>query len=304
MRIQSSRQRLTWMPAMIEPFLKWPGGKRWLTKRHEDFFPKGYKRYLEPFLGGGAVFFHLGPAVSILSDANAELINAYKCLKRYPDVIDRRLRGLHLRHGAKLYYQIRASRPEKEITRAVRFIYLNRTCFNGIYRENLAGDFNVPMGTKNQVEYPVDYLSLIAQRLQKATLRESDFEKTIDEAERGDFVFVDPPYTVMHNSNNFVKYNASLFSWEDQVRLSASIRRAAKRGAEIMLSNADHESVRMLYCDFGYRYRVNRASVLAAESERRCKTSELLVTTFEIAGGKDVPGVSPLPAARDHQQHR
>lgn len=268
---------------MIEPFLKWPGGKRWLVQRYGALFPKTYRRYIEPFLGGGAVFFHLSPSRAILSDANPELINAYKCLQGNPEIIDRRLRRLHIHHGNPLYYRIRGMKPKRDLERAIRFIYLNRTCFNGIYRVNHKGEFNVPVGSKDLVEYPEGYLKSIAKILRTASLNISDFEETLDRAEKGDFVFVDPPYTVMHNNNNFIKYNASLFSWADQVRLSLALRRAASKGAMIMLSNADHESVRTLYCEFGYHHQVHRSSALAANSVKRRETSELLITTFRIS---------------------
>jgi DNA adenine methylase len=265
---------------MTEPFLKWPGGKRWLVQKHGALFPSTFSRYIEPFLGGGAVFFHLLPAKAVLADANAELINVYNAIRRHPDAIDKGLRLLHEQHSHQLYYRIRSARPTDAIERALRFIYLNRTCFNGMYRVNKKGEFNVPMGSKELVEYPNGFLRAIAKHLSTATLKVADFEETIDSAGKGDFVFVDPPYTVMHNNNNFIKYNASLFSWEDQVRLSSAIKRAAARGADIMLSNADNHSVETLYFDFGQHHRIVRSSVLAAESEHRCLTSELLITTY------------------------
>jgi DNA adenine methylase len=275
---------------MTEPFLKWPGGKRWLVQRYNALFPTTYRRYVEPFLGGGAVFFHLSPSRAVLSDSNPDLINAYKCVRDYPDIIDRRLRKLHAHHSGGLYYRMRAMKPRSDVGRAIRFIYLNRTCFNGIYRVNLKGEFNVPMGSRNLVEYPDGYWSLISKRLDSASIKVADFENTIDSAGRGDFAFVDPPYTVMHNNNNFVKYNSNLFSWADQVRLSSALRRAASRGAQIMLSNADHMNVRTLYCEFGYHHRVDRMSALAAESSRRRKTTELLITTYKTPDGKQGGG--------------
>ncbi len=266
---------------MTEPFLKWPGGKRWLVQRYATLFPTTYRRYFEPFLGGGAVFFYLSPPRTVLSDSNPDLINAYKCIRDYPDIIDRRLRSLHAHHDSRLYYRMRAMKPRSDIGRASRFIYLNRTCFNGIYRVNRQGEFNVPMGSKDLVKYPDGYLSLISERLGSASIKVGDFEDTIDSSGKGDFVFVDPPYTVMHNNNNFIKYNSKLFSWTDQIRLASALRRAVSRGAKIMLSNADHISVRTLYCKFGYHHKVDRSSVLAAESARRLRTSELLITTYK-----------------------
>ena len=172
------RPRLGQRMDMSEPFLKWPGGKRWLVQRYGRLFPTTYNRYIEPFLGGGAVFFHLLPSRAILADANAELINAYRCLQSHPEVIDRRLRRLHAHHGSRLYYQMRAMKPTSAVGRAIRFIYLNRTCFNGIYRVNHKGEFNVPMGSKGLVEYPDGYLLSVAERLNTASLKVADFEET------------------------------------------------------------------------------------------------------------------------------
>jgi DNA adenine methylase len=267
---------------MADPFLKWPGGKRWLARQIDGLMPSTYERYLEPFLGGGAVFFHLSPRRAVLSDSNKELINVYRCLKSHAEEINDQLASLQRRHSEALYYRTRKMDPADAVRRAVRFLYLNRTCFNGIYRVNLKGDFNVPMGSKGLVEYPEGYLKGIATLLHYALIKEWDFEKTIDIATTGDFVYVDPPYTVMHNNNNFVKYNAKLFSWEDQIRLAAAIKRAAGRGAAIMLSNADHKKVRELYHGFGHHRSVNRASILAAGPQHRRPTTELIVTSYPL----------------------
>lgn len=265
---------------MLEPFLKWPGGKKWLVTRYSRFFPNHYSRFVEPFLGGGAVFFYLAPRRATLSDTNGELVNAYTILKREFRRVHEALRQLQRRHSKALYYRIRDEKPTRQFERAVRFLYLNRTCFNGIYRVNLKGDFNVPIGTKTLVEYPEDYLSQVAEYLQRACLRVCDFEEALESTRKGDFVFADPPYTVMHNNNNFVKYNAALFSWSDQIRLAAAIKRAGTRGVKIMLSNADHPSIRDLYSDFGEHYRVERSSILSADSSHRRQTTELLVVNY------------------------
>jgi len=280
---------------MPEPFLKWPGGKRWLVHQHANIFPPSYSRYLEPCLGGAAVFFHIQPACAILSDTNPELINAYECVKQNWELIDEQLRALQKEHSIELYYRIRAKRLTDPLERAVRFIYLNRACFNGIFRVNKNGDFNVPIGSKDMVEYPEGYLKTIADSLATASLHVAGFEETINKAGKGDFVFVDPPYTVRHNNNNFLKYNSSLFSWSDQVKLAISIKAAAKRGAEIMLSNADHSSVQDLYRGFGNHRHIERSSILAADSSHRGKTTELLITTYAVPDGKESQGVLECP---------
>lgn len=264
----------------LEPFLKWPGGKRWLIPKLDQIERPAFDRYVEPFLGGGAMFFAIHPRKALLADTNEELINAYKCLRRSPLEIETRLQQLHRRHSSAVYYHMRSTLPKDNVERAIRFIYLNRTCFNGIYRVNRLGEFNVPIGSKSEVAYARGYLGNVSRTLKKASFRVADFERITDETGQGDLLFVDPPYTVMHNHNNFVKYNAHLFSWDDQVRLAESLRKAVDRGAKVMLSNADHASIRELYKDFGTHWVVGRATVLAAGSKHRCATTELLVTSF------------------------
>jgi DNA adenine methylase len=265
---------------MIEPFLKWPGGKRWLTSRHLDLFPKTYGRYIEPFLGGAAVFFALTPEEAYLSDANGELINTYNRIKNNWAQIEKRLATYHKSHDSDFYYKVRKRNPKQGIARAARFLYLNRTCFNGIYRVNQDGVFNVPIGSKDEVSFEKGYLEAVAKVLKDARIRKSDFATAIGKAQKGDFVFVDPPYTVMHNNNGFVKYNAQLFSWKDQARLATAIKAAGKRGALIMLSNADHESVKALYKGFGTHQTLERSSVLAGDPGCRRAATELLITNF------------------------
>lgn len=265
---------------MIEPFLKWPGGKRWLVAQHGHLLPARFHRYVEPFLGSGAVFFRLAPKSCILADTNEELIHAYRWIKRDWLTLDAILQEFHARHSEKFYYEMRDSEPTEGLARAARFIYLNRTCFNGMYRVNRSGRFNVPIGTKVSVAFPSGYLGEISKRLRAAKLRVLDFEKTLDLAEEGDFAFVDPPYTVMHNNNGFIKYNAKLFSWNDQKRLAGAVKRAAERGVSVLLSNADHSDVRDLYSGFGEHIQVGRASVLSASAEGRRATTELIVRCY------------------------
>lgn len=273
--------RLTSTPlpwtTMIEPFLKWPGGKRWLTAQHAHLLPPCYNRYIEPFLGGGAVFFRVAPKSSLLADTNKELINAYQCIKDDWLSLEEMLQHFQVKHSERFYYKIRERSPVARMERAARFIYLNRTCFNGMYRVNQAGKFNVPIGTKLNVSFPSGYLGKVAKQLRDAQLEDFDFEKTLDLAKEGDFAFIDPPYTVTHNDNGFIKYNAKLFSWADQVRLADVVKRTASRGVSILLSNADHSDVRKLYKGFGEHFQIMRASVLSGMAHGRRSTTELLV---------------------------
>ena len=260
-----------------KPFLKWAGGKRWLVERHSDALPRFNGRYIEPFLGGGSVFFHLSPLSALISDSNARLIECYIQVRDNHREVVRLLEEHQKLHSETHYYKVRAKIYDCETEKAAQFLYLNRTCFNGLYRVNMNGFFNVPIGTKSKVIDESESFSDISEALSKAEIRHCDFEETIDRAVSGDFVFVDPPYTVKHNLNGFLKYNEKIFSWDDQVRLRDAIVRASKRGAKVLITNAAHTSVVELYEGVGELRFVKRSSVLAGKSSARGSIEELLV---------------------------
>jgi DNA adenine methylase len=260
------------------PFLKWPGGKRWFVANYSHLLPSKYNRYIEPFLGGGSVFFHLKPTTAILSDLNPELIAAYEVIRGGWVKLNERLMSHQLKHDCNHYYNVRESCPRLLLNKAARLIYLNRTCFNGIYRVNLNGKFNVPKGTRNTVVLKTDDFESQATLLENADIRVSDFEPVIDEARVGDLVFVDPPYTVRHNVNGFVKYNEQLFSWQDQLRLADALARARARGVKIVSTNANHTSVRRLYSSNGFSLMtVSRFSSISANPKSRKQFEELII---------------------------
>lgn len=264
-----------------QPFLKWAGGKRWLVERYPEFFDVRYSRYIEPFLGSGAVYFRMRPKRAILSDRNPRLIETYEAL-RDEHVKVRNLLFHHDRlHCVEHYYKVRSQKLRSSAARAAQFIYLNRTCWNGLYRVNRQGRFNVPIGTKTRVVLESDDFDNLADLLSKAKLRTCDFADSLNQVSRGDFAFVDPPYTVKHDNNGFVKYNEGLFSWADQVRLRDCIVAAVGRGASVLLTNAYHSSVRTLYRNVGEHVRVRRASVIAASAECRRDCYELVVKCFQ-----------------------
>lgn len=261
------------------PFLKWAGGKRWLTRTNPDLFPEKFEIYIEPFLGSGAVFTFLKPKLAILSDTNRELINTYKAIRDNHSLVTRYLREHHTQHSHDYYYAIRSSTPRSRFKQAAKFIYLNRTCWNGLYRVNLKGEFNVPIGTKTSVILDSDDFARTAQLLSNCTIQTSDFRMTISKAAKGDFLFVDPPYTVKHNNNGFIKYNESIFSWDDQVALSNLLRDASRRGVRFLMTNANHNSIRSLYREFDLE-KLDRASVISGSSKFRTLTSELLIRNY------------------------
>lgn len=261
----------------VKPFLKWAGGKRWLAEREDFSVPLGINRYIEPFLGGGAIFFSAVPARAILSDVNAKLIGAYTAIRDNPLAIRELMLKHHAAHCREYYYEMRGKTLPDPIQRAGQFLYLNRACWNGLYRENLKGEFNVPIGTKTAIALDDDDFEGISAALSGADIRCCDFAETIDEAGKGDFLFIDPPYTTAHNLNGFVKYNQKIFTWDDQVRLRNCVQKAAQRGAKIVVTNADHASICDLYVDVGALSQVKRASVISGKASARQLTTELII---------------------------
>lgn len=261
----------------ITPFLKWAGGKRWLAATLAAEIGTVRGKYIEPFLGSAAVYFYLAPTQAILCDANDDLIETYRVVKRAWRILVEKLSNHHRRHSPSYYYKIRDEFPSDKIESAARFIYLNRTCWNGLYRVNLNGTFNVPIGTKTDVLMKSDDFQRAAKLLKGATLMASDFELAIAEAHAGDVIFADPPYTVRHKFNGFIKYNENLFSWNDQLRLKDALKEAKQRGARIYLTNADHESIRDLYGrDFEVK-ELTRYSAISGTAVTRGNFSELLI---------------------------
>lgn len=262
----------------MNPFLKWAGGKRWFVAAHSKFLPEVQGTYIEPFLGGGSVYFHLKPRRSMLGDKNPELIAVYQGIQADWRGVQRLLRRHQAQHCETYYYRIRKEQPTRLTAKAARLLYLNRTCFNGLYRVNKRGEFNVPRGTRDSVFRDSDNFERVAELLQTALLFTTDFESLIDQAGRGDMVFADPPYTVRHNVNGFIKYNEILFSWADQERLAAALARARCRGAIVVATNANHESVQQLYKSHGFEFSsVSRFSSLSASGQSRRALEELVI---------------------------
>lgn len=268
------------------PFLKWAGGKRWLVDRIEPLFSLGYRDYYEPFLGGGAMLLALGPKGGVVSDINHELVNCYQAVRDRPEALFAGLLEQQELHSHEHYYRMRDAEPKDSLNRAIRFLYLNRACFNGIYRVNQLGKFNVPKGSKEKIVFETDEFELISQILRSVEVVCADFEETVCRAGDGDLVFVDPPYTTKHNKNGFVRYNEKLFTWADQERLADAAGRAAARGAKVIVTNADHESVRALYDDLSAVYLpVGRWSVIGGPSETRGKVTEAIFLLGDFGEG-------------------
>ncbi|MCO7456849.1 MULTISPECIES: DNA adenine methylase [Stenotrophomonas] len=262
----------------LVPFLKWPGGKRWFIRNHLSELPTSFNRYFEPFMGSASVFFALQPQEAILSDQNAELVNLFNQMKTRHKQLYKALSDHAKAHSELHYYLVRSTVPTDALSRAARTLYLNRSCFNGIYRVNMQGEFNVPKGSKECVLLDTDDFSATSRALRAAKVVRADFEKVIAEAAEGDLIFADPPYTVQHNNNGFVKYNEKLFSWSDQERLARSLRQARERGAHVVATNANHSSVVKLFNDHGFKTTpLSRFSSISGSGASRKQYEEIVI---------------------------
>jgi len=256
------------------PLLKWPGGKRRLLENIIHLIPETFRYYYEPFFGGGALFFAVLPKYSCLSDNNPDLINCYIQIRDNPEKVISYLEKYE--NTKESYYRVREKVPINEIEKAARIIYLTTLSFNGIYRTNLKGKFNVPYGYKTHLE-PCNPIRIreISASLAPAEIRCCDFEESVQNASNGDLIYFDPPYTVSHNNNGFCKYNEIIFSWNDQIRLARLANKLAKRECKVIISNAYHDSIKALYRNFNCRI-IERHSVIAASRKFRRQISECI----------------------------
>lgn len=265
-----------------EPFLRWVGGKRRLLNHIFPLLPHSAKHYYEPFFGGGALFFALRPKgyLSTISDSNAELINCYVQITNNPNNVIDGLSGLDF--SKETYYAKRAEDPHDEVSRAVRFIYLNKTCWNGLYRVNKSGRFNVPIGrfTSKPRIFEPERIKEISDALSGVRVLKADFAEAVRDARKGDFVYFDPPYISKHENNGFKYYNEKVFCWEDQERLSEVTNRLTKKGVKVMISNAANINVLNLFHNYNI-YRLSRQSVISGRTSGRGMVSEVVITNYE-----------------------
>jgi DNA adenine methylase len=266
-----------------KPFLRWAGGKSWLTKHLNKIIGDiEFQNYHEPFLGGGAIFFALESSKnSYLSDLNAELVDTYLALKTDPLKVIRAMKMYE--NTEDFYYDTRNSSYTDPSEKAARFIYLNQTSFNGLYRVNQEGRYNVPYGYRSKPFLEENKLIQASQYLQKASITCGDFTSGKKKIRVGDLVFLDPPYTVSHNNNGFIKYNQKLFSIEDQKRLSKFIDYIKARGAYYILTNAAHPEIGKIFDKGDNQIELSRASLIGGEYAKRGQTTEYIFTN--ITGG-------------------
>lgn len=263
---------------IAKPFLRWTGSKSWLVKNGlKDFLPETYNNYHECFLGGGSVFFALNPQKDVyLYDSNKELIETYIEIRDNLELVIKALKKL--KNTEEDYYRIRKINFRTPHTRAARFIYLNRCSFNGIYRVNSKGGYNVPYGKRTNVDIITeDNLRAVNTALKKTCINAIDFKLTLDKIKKNDLVFIDPPYTVAHENNGFIEYNQKLFSWENQLELRDYIKAIHKKGAYFILTNASHNSILELYKGIGKTVKRSRYSQVGGRNKTRGMYNELII---------------------------
>lgn len=270
----------------VPTFVKWAGGKNQLLEQFKNLYPKKIQGYFEPFLGGGAVFFYIkknhSPKSIHLSDTNSQLINCYDVVRNNPDALTELLKSHKSKHSKEYYYTIRKQDPNQlsPIEAAARFIYLNKTCFNGLYRVNSEGKFNVPIGKyKNPSILNEKTIREASELLQGVKMTSEPFEKIVSKASKGDFIYLDPPYLPLSKTSSFTGYTKDSFSEKDQKRLAEVFKVLDKKGCLLMLSNSDHPLIRSLYS--GYRIETVKAGrAICCDPAKRGKITELVVLNY------------------------
>ncbi|MGB7440870.1 MAG: DNA adenine methylase [Coleofasciculaceae cyanobacterium] len=275
---------------IVRPFLKWAGGKRQLLPEIKKYVPSKYKTYYEPFLGGGAVFFGLQPKKAVINDSNSELINCYEVIKDSLDELIDELRIHKGKHEEIYYYALREldrsrtyTKKYNKVQRAARIIYLNKTCFNGLFRVNSHGQFNVPFGRyKNPNILDEAVLKAVNKYLNsnKISIFNKDFEQVTVDAQEGDFIYFDPPYDPISSTASFTGYDVNCFDREEQKRLKDLVDELTRRSCKILLSNACTDFILELYS----AYKIEEVSAkrsINSNALRRGKITEVLVRNYK-----------------------
>lgn len=274
--------------SVIAPFVRWAGGKSWFIPYLTDLIRSiNFQHFHEPFLGGAAIFLALDhKQCSYLSDVNEELINTYIEIRDNPHKVIERI--LTYNNTEEEYYRIRSLNLEEPIEKAARFIFLNQTSYNGLYRVNRSGGYNVPYGHRKNWHYDVNRILQVSEKLQKANIQCGDFECNKYAIKRHDLVFLDPPYTVSHNDNGFIEYNKHLFSLDDQERLCRFIEYIKSKDAYYVLTNAAHPKIKEIFGKEDQPIELMRHSLIGGRNSERKKISEYMFTniTEGINNGK------------------
>ena len=274
----------------LRPFVKWAGGKTQLLERLHAYMPETYNNYFEPFIGGGSFFLNIAPKKATINDFNAELICAYKCFQNDElfESLKNELKKHEVNHSEEYYYQIRSMDKEEGFltlpiyVRAARMIYLNKSCFNGLYRVNSKGFFNVPSGRKKKaVTFDEENFDSLREyfRNNNITILNGDFEDAVKNAKAGDFVYFDPPYDVIENKNSFTSYAKNDFGKDEQIRLAKLYKKLSDKGVMVMLSNHNTAFINELYKDFNIHV-VNAKRMINSKADGRGDVEEVIITNY------------------------
>jgi len=267
-----------------KPFIKWAGGKRQLLNQLIANLPEDFNNYQEFFLGGGALYFKLWSMDRIkkafINDSNKELINCYLIIKSRLSELIEELKDSKYKNETHIFYAIRALQPEDSIERAARFIYLNKTAYNGLYRVNKSGKFNVPFGKyKNPKFLDEENLMLVSEALKKAEILHTDFSKVLDYARENDFAYFDPPYYPLTDTAKFTSYTADTFTGKDQERLKEVVDKLTGREVKVLVSNSHTDFIYNLYKNYR-SVEVHAIRAINCKADSRGKVSELILANW------------------------
>jgi len=265
------------------PILRWAGGKRWLLPRLREIIgTQRFHTFHEPFVGGGSVFLGLRCySEASIGDSNVRLIETYSTVREQPEAVAIALQGLP--NSEEYYYKTRSEIYEDPVKRAAQFIFLNHTSFNGIYRVNARGEYNVPYGRRKHLNIPdLSHLCTFARRLHGVKATAADFEVSLGAVASGDLVFVDPPYVAQKKTDAFARYNSTIFTFDDQRRLAKTLEEVARAGAKFIVTNTTDPSVAKLFDGLGKAYFLTRSSRVGGSRGSRGNAEEMLVTNIEL----------------------
>jgi len=276
-----------------KPFIKWVGGKRQLILELLKHIPKKFNNYFEPFVGGGALFFELynlgflKDKEVFLSDINEELINTYKTIRDYPNELIERIKEFKVKHNKEFYYQIREFDRKEDyknldnIIKAARFIYLNKTCFNGLYRVNKKGYFNVPIGSyKNPQIVDEENILEVSKALKNTIIKHCDYKEILKYVKKNDFVYFDPPYYPLNDTANFTSYTQSNFLENEQIELFKTFETLSNKGGFVLESNSDTDFINNLYKKFIIK-KVLASRAINSKANKRGKITEVLIRNYQ-----------------------
>lgn len=266
----------------LKPFIKWAGGKRQLLPLLIEHVPKEYNRYIEPFIGGGALFLHLQPKIALINDINPEIINAFNIIKTQHLDLMKKLDKM--KNNEDFFYKERKKNPANlnELERAARFIYLNKTCFNGLYRENSKGEFNVPFAHhKNPSFYDADNILSMNRYIKSSdiTFSNLDYKEILANAQKGDFIYLDSPYYPLKKTS-FTKYSKNDFKDKDHEELAELFKELDKKGCFILMSNSNSQFIKDLYSDFTILEIDARRSINSKGNGRSKDKIEVIIKNF------------------------